>query len=132
MASRRSHSTLDALLRLEATVCRAFAQRQHIISVFFDLEKAYDTTWRYEIPKALHSAGLRGKLPLFLKSFLRHRSFRVMVGATLSHSLSQEKGVPQCSVLSVTRFNIAIDRIVEIIPEHLRCTLYADDLSRCS
>ncbi len=63
---RRSHSTLDALLRLEATVCRAFTQRQHVISVFFDLEKAYDTTWRYGTLKALHSAGLRGKLPLFL------------------------------------------------------------------
>ncbi len=57
---RRSRSTLDTLLRLEATVCRAFVQRQHVISVFFDLEKAYDTTWRYGILKALHSAVLRG------------------------------------------------------------------------
>ncbi len=116
---RRSSSTLDALLRLEATVCRAFAQRQHVIRVFFDLEKAYDATWRYGILKALHSAGLRGNLPLFLKSFLRDRSSRVRVDTTLSRSLFQEEGVPQVSVLSVTLFNIAINNIVEIIPKHL-------------
>ncbi len=126
---RRSHSTLDALLRLEATVCHAYAQRQHVISVSFDLEKVYDTTWRYGILKALHSARLRGKLPLFLKLFLRHRSFKVRMDTTLSHSLSQEESVPQGSVLSITLFNITINRIVEIIPEHLRCTLYANDLS---
>ncbi len=108
---RRLHYTLDALLRLETTVCRAFAQRQHVISVFFDLEKAYDNTWRYGILKALHSARLRGDLPLFLTSFLRHRSFRVRVGTTIYLSLSQEEGVAQGSVLSVTLFNIVINRL---------------------
>ena len=33
---RRSHSTLDALLRLENTICQAFACRQRVMSVFFD------------------------------------------------------------------------------------------------
>jgi hypothetical protein len=28
--------------------------------VFFDLEKAYDTTWKYGILRDLHDMGLRG------------------------------------------------------------------------
>ena len=91
---RRSRSTLDALLRLEATMCQVFACRQRFVSVFYDLEKAYDTTWRYVILRALHTIELRGHLPLFLRSFLQDRIFRVKVGTTLSSSFEQEKGVP--------------------------------------
>ncbi|XP_076042207.1 uncharacterized protein LOC143026095 [Oratosquilla oratoria] len=43
---QRMYSTTDVLIHLEATICEAFASNQHLITVFFDLEKAYDTTWR--------------------------------------------------------------------------------------
>ena len=46
---RSKRSTVDHLVRFE-TFCReAFIHNQHLVSVFFDLEKAYDTTWKYEI-----------------------------------------------------------------------------------
>ena len=54
------------------------------MAIFFDLEKAYDTTWKYGIMKDLHSAGLRGRLPEFISSFLNDRHFRVRIGAILS------------------------------------------------
>ena len=38
--------------------------------VFVDLEKAYDTTWRYGILKDMHKLGLRGRLPTFIENFL--------------------------------------------------------------
>ncbi len=118
-----------ALLRLEATICEAFAYKQRVVSDVFDLEKAYDTTWRYGILRALHTIGLRGLLPLFLRSFLRLRTFRVSVGTTLSRSFKQEEGVPQGSVLSVTLFSVAINSITECVHRDFRCTLYADDFS---
>ena len=37
-----------------------------MVSVFFDLEKAYDTTWKYGIMKGLHDMDLRGGLPLII------------------------------------------------------------------
>ena len=124
---RRCRSTLDALLRLEATICQAFACRQRVVSVFFDLEKAYDTTWRYVILRA--TVGLRGHLPLFLRSFLRDRTFRVRVGIALSSSFEQEEGIPQVSVLILTLFSVAINSITKCVHRDLRCTLYADDFS---
>jgi hypothetical protein len=39
----------------------------------FDLEKAYDTTWKYGILKDLFDMGLKGKLPNFISNFLSDR-----------------------------------------------------------
>jgi len=40
-----------------------------MVAVYFDLEKAYDTTWKYGIMRDLHEAGLRGRLPFFISNF---------------------------------------------------------------
>jgi len=76
---RKNCSTTDHLVRLETFVCEAFIQRQHAVAVFFDLEKAYDTTWKYRIMRDLHRAGLRGRLPMFicsLKVFFKAGTFK--------------------------------------------------------
>jgi len=41
---RKGRSTTDQLVRLETFVREAFIQKQHSAVIFFDLEKAYDTT----------------------------------------------------------------------------------------
>ena len=46
-----------------------------ITYVFFDLEKAYDTAWRFGILETLHNYEFCGELPLFIKAFLRNRKF---------------------------------------------------------
>ena len=40
------HSTIDALAQIEASILNAFATKKQLVAVFFDLTKAYDTTWR--------------------------------------------------------------------------------------
>ena len=102
---RSERSTNDQLIRLETFIRDAFVNREHVVSVFFDLEKAYDTTWRYGILKDLHDLGLKGRLPLFIQSFLEDRTMQVRVGSTLSDLNDQEQGVPQGSILSTTLFN---------------------------
>ena len=126
---RKMHSTTDTLIRLETSICEAFASKNHHLTVFFDLEKAYDTTWRFGILKKIHSCGLRGELPLFIKSFLESRYFRVRVGNILSEKKIQEEGVPQGSVLSVTLFALAINDITNVVPPGILTTLFVDDLS---
>ncbi|GFW87125.1 putative RNA-directed DNA polymerase from transposon X-element [Trichonephila clavipes] len=46
---RKSRSTLDNLVLLESQIRDAFVRRNHLVSLFFDIEKAYDRTWRYGI-----------------------------------------------------------------------------------
>ena len=46
---RSKRGTVDHLVRFEMFCREAFIHNQHLVSVFFDLEKAYDTTWKYGI-----------------------------------------------------------------------------------
>ena len=48
---RTHRSTIDHLIRLETFIREAFANGEHLVAVFFDLEKAYDTTWKHGILK---------------------------------------------------------------------------------
>ncbi len=79
---RKNRSTLDHLVCLESYIRNAFIRKEHAVAIFFDLEKAYDTTWKYGIMKDLHSLGFRGHLPKFISSFLSDRTFQVQVGCT--------------------------------------------------
>ena len=125
---RRGRSTLDNLVALETEIHDAFVKKQYLLSVFFDLEKAYDTCWRHLILRELHNFGMRGKLPLLIQNFLRDRKFRVRVGHHFSDVFTQEMGVPQGSVLSVTLFLIAINTVVREIRGLINISIYVDDM----
>jgi len=74
---RKQRSTTHHLVRLESFVREAFAQRQHAVWVSFDLEKVYESTWKFGIMRDLQNAGLRGRLPLFIDCFRKIRQFHV-------------------------------------------------------
>jgi len=71
---RQGRSTTDHIVRLETFIRDTFINNQHLVAIFFDLEKAYDTTWKYGIMRDLYDMGLRGRLPLFINNFLNSRS----------------------------------------------------------
>ncbi|GBN15578.1 putative RNA-directed DNA polymerase from transposon X-element [Araneus ventricosus] len=98
---QKGRSTLDNILQLESEIRKAFVWRNYLVSIFIDIEKAYDQTWRYGILRALFEFGFHGQLPLLIY-FLSHRVFKVRIGSTLSDPFVQLEGVPQGSVLSVT------------------------------
>ena len=128
---RKQRSTNDHLVRLENYIREAFINKQHLVSVFFDLEKAYDTTWKYGILKDLKGIGLNGRLPTFVSGFLSDRNFNVRVGSTLSDMHLQEQGVPQGSILSVTLFSIKLNNIVKCLSPGVESSLYVDDFLIC-
>ncbi len=128
---RKERSTNDHLVRLESFIRDAFIKKEHLVAVFFDLEKAYDTTWKYGIMKDLSDFGLKGRLPSFIENFLSDRNFKVRVGSTLSDTQQQEEGVPQGSILSVTLFGIKINNIVKCLSPGIDCSLYVDDFLIC-
>ena len=124
---RKRKSTVDHLVRLESFIRDAFLNKQEVVSIFFDLEKAYDTTWKYGILKDLHEAGLRGRMPIFISNFLENRNFRVRLGSTFSDPFDQEMGVPQGSILSVTLFSLKINSLAKILSEDVQGSLFVDD-----
>ena len=126
---RRNRSTTDHLVRLETSIRTAFVHREHMIRIFFDLLKAYDATWKYWILSDLYDMGLKRRLLLFIQQFLCNRSFRVIMGQHLSDWYTQEEGVPQGCVLSVTLFAVKVNQLGNIIPSDPKflSSLYVDD-----
>jgi len=125
---RKMHSTIDALNRFTTDILDALNRRESILCVSFDMRKAYDTTWRFGILKALFDFGIRGKLPTIIRSFLTNRTFKTKIGTTYSRYHTLEQGVPQGGVLSCTLFSLAINGILGCIPENIKASLYVDDL----
>ena len=80
---RKLKSTLDPLTILDSDIEQAFNQRKYLTAIFFDLEKAYGTTWRSPILKVMHTVSLRGHFPVKIMS-LSNRKFKVMVNVITS------------------------------------------------
>ena len=69
---RKNRSTADHLDPFDSYVRNAFAKQKQVLAIFFDLEKAYDTTWKHGILSDLYDLDFRGHLPTFIDGFLSH------------------------------------------------------------
>ena len=128
---RSNRSITDNLVRLETCICDAFIKKENVVTVFFDLEKAYDTTRRYGIFEEIHRLRLRGRLPKFIENFLADRTMQVRIGSSLSDYYDQEQGVYQGVVLSTTLLNIKIKDIEKCLGNLTDCSLYVDGFCIC-
>ena len=128
---RSRRSTVDHLVGF-GTFCReAFIHSQHLDSVLFNLEKAYDTIWKYEIMKDLHGFSLKGRLHNFISIFLQDRYFKFRVGSTFSDSHPHEMGEPQGNILSVTLFYVKINNSIHCLKHGVVCSLYVNVFELC-
>ena len=128
---RKQRGTLDHFVCFKTFIRQAFIKKEHVVSVFFDLECAYNTTWKCGIMSDLHDFGIRGRLAFLISAFLNERQFRVRVGDTLSTPREQEMGVPQGSILSITLFSVKVKNIVKSVCPGVECLLYVDDFCNC-
>ena len=125
---RSNRSKVDHLVRLETFIRDAIIQNQHLVAVFFVLQKAYDAKWKHGILQDLHDIGLRGNLLNFIGNFLSDRTFQVHLGTILSDKIfHQEEGVPHGAILSTTLFNVKFKNSVKQVDPGVECSLYVDD-----
>ena len=74
---------------------------------------------------------LKIRLPPFINGFLLDRKFKIYIGSTLSDMKNQEEGVLQGSVLSVTLFNMKINKITLYLSPGVDRSLYIDNPLIC-
>ena len=106
-------------------------KKEHVLAIFFDLEKAYDTTWKHGTLSALYDLDFRGHLSTFTHEFLSHRLFQVRAGSTPSDTYEQEMGVPQGSILSPVFFSLKTNNIVKSVLKDSEASLFVDDFALC-
>ena len=92
-------STLCAAMDLTDHISRALDNKQVVIAVFIDLQKAFDVVSTDILLNKLDGMGFRGVIYNLLKSYVQDRKQYVSLSGVNSSFLNSECGVPQGSVL---------------------------------
>ena len=93
--------------------------------IYLDYRKAFDSVPFERLLKKLHAYGVRGKVLLWIRDFLRDRSQRVVLADTKSDMATITSGIPQGSVLGPMLFLIYVNDLPEEVLSTLK--LFADD-----
>ena len=124
---RRGRSTMDGVVLLDAEIKKAMLNKEVVVAVFLDIEKAYDMLWKEGLVRKLYGAGVRGRILKWIYDFLQDRVIQVRVGKVLSKGTIVENGTPQGSVISPLLFNIMINDMFKDTGEGFGHSLFADD-----
>lgn len=73
---RKGRSTIDSTVCLEDEVRRAQINKEKVVAVFLDIEKAYDMMWREGLIIKLKKAGIDGNMVRWIKDFFNWKNYR--------------------------------------------------------
>ena len=122
----KGRSTTGAFLTLTEFIYNCLNNKEHSMSIFIDLTKAFDTVNHGTLLDKLERYGVRG-LPLkWLASYLRDRRQRVTLNGYSSSERLINVGIPQGSILGPLLFLIYINDLPNASPIFLS-VLYAND-----
>lgn len=118
----------DAILTLLEHIYSKLDQRKKVLTIFLDLQKAFDTVSHNRLITKLHKIGVRGLVLKLIKSYLTNRINQVKIGKNLSTETYIECGVPQGSVLGPLLFIIYMNDMFKLTTNS-KVIAFADDTS---
>ena len=123
---RNHRSTAMAIIDLIEYVTTALDKKKHVMGIFIDLKKAFDTIDHEILMKKLYHYGLRGISQKWIQSYLSQRKQFVEYDEVKSSCKDIVCGIPQGSILGPKLFILYINDICNV-STLLKYVLFADD-----
>lgn len=119
-------STTQLLSNFTDSISCHLNDRKHILVVFIDYSKAFDTLRHDVLLEKLDDCGIRGPLKNWCQNYLEDRSFYVNVSGQLSDKVNVTEGTAQGSVLGPLHYLTYVNDVENLIK---KCEIYqfADD-----
>lgn len=122
----KNKSTTNLLEYFSDIVNESLGNRMHVLCIFVDFTKAFDTIDHGKLLIVLRSIGIRGHLLGWIENYLNERFISVKVGNSYSKQIRTPRGVPQGSILGPLFYILYVNDIGRCFKD-CKYLLYADD-----
>ena len=118
--------TADAILEFLDNAYESLNNRKHLLTIFLDFSKAFDTISIDILMNKLEHYGFRNQIKSWLHSYLTNRKQIVRINNTTSNTLINKMGVPQGSTLGPLLFILYISDMKQALSK-MKVLHFADD-----
>ncbi|CAG9109868.1 unnamed protein product [Plutella xylostella] len=113
----RGRSTSQLLCQFTNEVNDHLHNRQHVLAVFIDFSKAFDTLQYNTLYKKLSQNGVQGPLLDWFKDYHKNRKTTVKISDTYSNHILTHQGTAQGSILGPTEYLLYVNDMSNVLEE---------------